>query len=1087
MAQMLLPLAGALLAPTGYASVGWAVGSLAASLLFPQKLPGQEGPRVSDLKVQSSAEGVGLAEVWGTLRMAGNIIGASDLREVRTTEEVGGKGGPTQEVTTYTYYGTWAVGLCEGPIAGIRRIWADHQLIYDSNAGYVHPTWAGKIAIYLGSETQNADPALQTLHGAANTPAYRGLAYLVLDDVLLGDYGNRIPNITAEVVNGQLSATVDTTDAYPYTPIGNSAYNTSSNVMYTMASEGYLMRTNLDGTQQAALALGTTGVGSLGVWSPLDGEHNEHGIWYDNANGALYAICNSNTPVAPKLLKINVSTGAIDAVIDLPGANSAYGALTAHGDTLYVGFCTWSIDPYPANTPHSHTYVATLPLTGTQTLTVRGDIHVEAERFAMTLAYDAGTGVLLLTRAAAYSADLHGYDTATWTVAWSDTSLAFAVRHAAADGDGQFWLTSGDTYAHRVAAATGTRTQFGPLEHALYGLCPSAEHGGAFVVGLSSLDGSTDMLMLRADGVSLPIVELPPIAGVHTGRDFSPHIAGPDTVRHALGTLTIAGIDILLATLLQELSMRGGLTADDIDIRDVDSVRVLGYVRPDVMPPRDALTPLLAAYFVDSVESGGVIRYRSRGAAPALAIDHSDTLADESDAPAFSTVVAQEYELPREVVVRFTDVANDYDAGIGRATRQLTASQSVQQAEMALALDTPAATNIADVMLSAAWAQGRRTSFSLPYSYLAAEPGDGVTLTLPSGKQLTALITRAEYDYGTGAVACEAVGYEPGLYQQVAATDGYFAATPPAPFTLDSLIFEAPGMLDADLNSPYLYATASPATGTWRGATVYKSTDGTTYAAVATVPGPSAMGTAVDALPAPTTTAAIDTAYTLTVDVGDGLLYSTTEAALEDGANAAMLGDEVIQWLDAELNVDGTYTLSNLLRARLGTEHAASSHAIGDDFRVLTTSLCRIPVQTTEMGKTRYYRVVPVGGVLADAPTTTIVPSGENLRPLSPTTVAATRNAGLDIAVTWTRRTRVGGSALPGVPLPLNEAYERYEIDVLDGLGAVVRTLTSDTTAVTYTAADQITDFGVEQASVAIQVYQLSAAVGRGHAADATV
>jgi hypothetical protein len=110
---------------------------------------------------------------------------------------------------------------------------------------------------------------------------------------------------------------------------------------------------------------------------------------------------------------------------------------------------------------------------------------------------------------------------------------------------------------------------------------------------------------------------------------------------------------------------------------------------------------------------------------------------------------------------------------------------------------------------------------------------------------------------------------------------------------------------------------------------------------------------------------------------------------------------------------------------------------------------------------------------------------GLGQRPLSPVHVRGLRSAG-DLTLEWVRRTRIGGDAWDTAEVPLGEDSERYEADVLDG-ATVKRTLAAQTTTVTYTAAEQIADFGTPQASISIRIYQLGAAWGRGSAAAAVV
>ena len=120
------------------ASVGWIAGSILGNILFPQE--GQditnEGPRLQDKTVSSSAYGTSISIAYGTLRVPGNIIWSSGIEEVKNTEQhtSGGKGGgsqSTQTVITYSYFASFAIAFAEGPADGILRLWADSKLIYD--------------------------------------------------------------------------------------------------------------------------------------------------------------------------------------------------------------------------------------------------------------------------------------------------------------------------------------------------------------------------------------------------------------------------------------------------------------------------------------------------------------------------------------------------------------------------------------------------------------------------------------------------------------------------------------------------------------------------------------------------------------------------------------------------------------------------------------------------------------------------------------------------------------------------------------------------------------------------------------------
>jgi len=212
MASLVLSTVGNMILPGLGGVIGGYVGGIIDRKLFGPKAPKTYGPRLGDLTLQTSTEGASLPIVYGTMRIAGNVIWSTGLTEASKTEESGGDGsggGGGSSHTTYTYSTDCAVALCEGTISGIRRIWADSKLIYNvgSNATLetLQASNKNNIRFYTGSETQLCDPLIQAVQGT--DLAYRGTAYAVFEDFQLADYGNRLPNFSFEVVkNGSSSA-----------------------------------------------------------------------------------------------------------------------------------------------------------------------------------------------------------------------------------------------------------------------------------------------------------------------------------------------------------------------------------------------------------------------------------------------------------------------------------------------------------------------------------------------------------------------------------------------------------------------------------------------------------------------------------------------------------------------------------------------------------------------------------------------------------------------------------------------------------------------------------------------------------------
>ncbi|ALN73958.1 glycoside hydrolase/phage tail family protein [Aureimonas sp. AU20] len=179
------------------AMAGRAIGALGGSAIDDRLFGARtkrQGPRLSGSRIMEADEGAGVARLYGTARIAGQVIWTTRFEEAATTERSGGKGGAGRgrsEVTTYSYFGNVAIGLCEGPIAHARRIWADGE---ELDLSLVN------VRLHKGGEDQEPDPLIEARQGRGNAPAYRGLAYLVFEHLALERWGNRIPQISCEVI-----------------------------------------------------------------------------------------------------------------------------------------------------------------------------------------------------------------------------------------------------------------------------------------------------------------------------------------------------------------------------------------------------------------------------------------------------------------------------------------------------------------------------------------------------------------------------------------------------------------------------------------------------------------------------------------------------------------------------------------------------------------------------------------------------------------------------------------------------------------------------------------------------------------------
>lgn len=200
---------GGTLAGLSSVAIGRAVGATLGRVID-QRLLGQGGQaietgKVDRFRITSAGEGDPIAQVYGRMRLGGHVIWASDFQETTATSG-GGKGSRSQPTTTeYSYSVSVAIALCEGEITRVGRVWADGEEVARDDLN---------MRVYNGSPDQLPDPVIEAIEGAGKVPAYRGTAYVVLENLGLAPFGNRIPQFSFEVLRPEQPNAPD----WEYTP-----------------------------------------------------------------------------------------------------------------------------------------------------------------------------------------------------------------------------------------------------------------------------------------------------------------------------------------------------------------------------------------------------------------------------------------------------------------------------------------------------------------------------------------------------------------------------------------------------------------------------------------------------------------------------------------------------------------------------------------------------------------------------------------------------------------------------------------------------------------------------------------------------
>jgi hypothetical protein len=562
--------------------------------------------------------------------------------------------------------------------------------------------------------------------------------------------------------------------------------------------------------------------------------------------------------------------------------------------------------------------------------------------------------------------------------------------------------------------------------------------------------------------------------------------------------------DASVGDIIKAVATRCGYdTGSQIDTSTVDATFVVGYSVQSVMAGRDALTPLRSVAFFDVVESGPVLKFVKRGGAALRALVPTDigVYDDPSDAdPAASITVVeqQEVELPRQIRVSYFSVENDYQAGQQISpSRWDTDAVNIVDVQLAVAMHDDKAKQTAEILWNDAWQSKDTYTTAVDQSNADIEPSD-VLIVPMLGTNYRMRVDKVN-DASQIMRSLSLISDDDGVYVSTATADA--PARPPSQIAVLSstnlILLDLPALQDADDDAGFYAAACGDGSGTrWSGCAVYKSVDGDTFAQTASLTGSPPIGSLISLLGAGITTTWDDEHY-IDVAVAKGEFESRTDDAVLSGANTVAVGVdgrwEILQFGTAVDMADsaGPFTrLSHLLRGRRGTERFVGTHMLADKVVGLTMgNLFRLANSASGIGVAMTYRAVTLGASIGSGIDQSFTPRGVALLPFSPVDLSAHFSGG-DLIISWIRRDRFGLTLTSGVAVGMSEATEAYQVDIIDGVtspGGVVRTISSTTPTVTYTAAQQAADFGSALTEYNIAVYQMSAVVGRGAPLQGTI
>lgn len=541
-----------------------------------------------------------------------------------------------------------------------------------------------------------------------------------------------------------------------------------------------------------------------------------------------------------------------------------------------------------------------------------------------------------------------------------------------------------------------------------------------------------------------------------------------------------------LQETVETLCEKAGMPAGTYDATALASITkpIRALAVSQVTPARTVLEQLAAGYFFEAYASDKLY-FVPRGGSVALSVPVADLGAGEDQATeeALPVTISSDEQIPAQIALTYSNVDSDYNTATEYSDRLISGIVDTRTVALPMGFTASEAKGISDAMLADEYASRVAGQAAMTLKYSRLVPTDVVTLTSPDGDQYRArLVRRTE---GRVLVAYEWVVDDATAIESAGITsDDYtpsITVNLPGPTAIE--LMDIPILRDAD-NSPGIYVAAKPSRGTWPGYQLLQSIDGgVEYTDAGTGTSRAVFGETTTVLTTWTGGNVFDEKGSVTVDVGATLSSATRDDLLNSDANAMLIGDEVIQYRTATLVTTGIYTLTGLLRGRRGTEWAMASHAIGERAVLLRPAgLLRVGYDAARINIETIYKGVTLGKTLSSARPETIIDTGIALKPFAPTGLRVdTSTPGL-YTVTWDRRTRLSYRWPSTTAVPLGEASETYEADLLDLTDAVIDTQTVTGAAVGFSTATRTTtlDEGIGYLNVISGAYYGIQAEGSG-------
>ncbi|HSQ97664.1 MAG TPA: glycoside hydrolase TIM-barrel-like domain-containing protein [Rickettsiales bacterium] len=528
--------------------------------------------------------------------------------------------------------------------------------------------------------------------------------------------------------------------------------------------------------------------------------------------------------------------------------------------------------------------------------------------------------------------------------------------------------------------------------------------------------------------------------------------------------------NLMFSNMIKTLFEDAGLDYDligDIDIYD----SINGIALNSRVSVNEVLTILQKAFFFDYYEQDGKLYLTSKNTTSSLTI-YDDDLVEIEDGVYFKTSIIGENELPYKLDLSYVDKDFDYETGHTYAERASVDSNKIETESLPLVITAFKAKQIAEKLLYSMWLEKIIYEFKLPPKYIYLNPSDVITLNINDTDIILRLANIKINEDNT--ITIKAVKCDNSLYNFEKEEESYEDIETILPTSETNIqVFELPAIENilTDIDKPEVFFTTNANEKGWTGCAIYSAKTGSSnFNVINESKTNSIVGTCLNTL-GDARPYYFDYSNSLYVGFSDMVNTDVLETAdmfdLLDGENLALVGDEIIQFKTVELQDDGSFKLSQLLRGQYGTEAYISTHTNSEKFIYLNKGLINQQYTINNVGTSYDYKVITFKDSIDNATEETLELTGKNLDTLPVCHVKVLDLGTGDFTITWCARIRGNYNWKDG-----EESLDSksYTINITDSSSSeVVRTTTvNDTMEWTYTSS-MISEDGVGEWEVGVQ------------------